>query len=340
MGHAHSHEDQNYYLDQLCTIGISGALGGVAVMMWRQDMLTYILKPPFHWPVLVAGICLLILAAVRGVALWISVGKGGKTHDHDHGTDSDHDHKHAHDDHEHGAACDHDHDHHHEHGAACDHDHDHEHGAACDHDHHHHHEHGPGCTHDHEHAHGAHDHSHEPDEEEDHGHSHGWQPIRYTVLLIPVAFFLLNMPNRGPTPRKTNEELQDTGWVKVEGKGDGPVEVGFTELSQAAYIPDRREDLEGKRVILRGQFVSGPTPNVCTLARYKVTCCSADAVQLNVAIVSPDSLQQYQDNQWVEVEGLVQFRKLKNRDEYRPVLQLASLAGIRPIAAETNPYLP
>jgi uncharacterized membrane protein YcgQ (UPF0703/DUF1980 family) len=160
------------------------------------------------------------------------------------------------------------------------------------------------------------------------------------VLLIPVTLYLLNMPNQAANPKQVHDEFQDNGLVQMASKDGGPVSVGFTELSQAAYIPAMREDLEGKRVVLRGQYVAGSLPNVCTLARIKVTCCYADAMQLNVAIVAPSSLEQFQNNQWVEVKGQVQFRKLKNRDEYRPVLQLASLADISPIAAETNPYLP
>src|SRR5262245_44671092 len=108
MAHAHSHEGENYYLDQLCTIGVCGALGGVAIMMYVQGMLQYILVKQFHLWVLLGGIALLVLVLVRAVALWFSAGRVSHAHNHNH----DHDHAHHHHDHGH----DHDHgDHQHEH---------------------------------------------------------------------------------------------------------------------------------------------------------------------------------------------------------------------------------
>jgi len=73
-GHDHSH-GSTYYLDQLCTIAACGALGGVCLMMYLDGRLRYILTPFFFIPVLVGGIALIVMAAVRAVTLWARGGR-------------------------------------------------------------------------------------------------------------------------------------------------------------------------------------------------------------------------------------------------------------------------
>ncbi len=103
-GHDHEHDHSHgeghgladYYLEQLLTIFICGAFGLVAVLMYQFEMLKYILASQFYIPVLIGGIGLLLVTALRGVCLWRSVGG-----------DHDHDHDHAHHDHKPGEDCDH-----------------------------------------------------------------------------------------------------------------------------------------------------------------------------------------------------------------------------------------
>lgn len=121
MAHDHSHGDRNaYYLDQLFTIAVCGALGGVAIMLWQGNKL-WLLADKFHIWVLLGGIALVVLVLIRAIALWRSVDElaavPSPTHDHDH----HHHHDHAHGPHDH----DHNHDHNHEHGHSHDHGHDH-----------------------------------------------------------------------------------------------------------------------------------------------------------------------------------------------------------------------
>src|SRR5215469_13082673 len=128
MAHDHSHGDRNaYYLNQLFTIAVCGALGGVAVMLWQSGTLRFMVVERFWLPTLLGGIALLVLVLIRAVALWRSVDEPAAAHSHDHehcghSHDCDHDHHHDHD---------HDHDHHH------DHNHGHSHGSADDHGHDH-----------------------------------------------------------------------------------------------------------------------------------------------------------------------------------------------------------
>ena len=104
MGHAHAEDQQTYYLDQLCTLGICGALGVIMVLMRTYEVLPLILHPKFHDAVVWGGYALLGMVAIRGVALWISAGKTASPapHDHDHDHDDDHVvHAHSHADHGH-----------------------------------------------------------------------------------------------------------------------------------------------------------------------------------------------------------------------------------------------
>jgi uncharacterized repeat protein (TIGR03943 family) len=122
MAHTHA-PDQNYYLDQICSLGACGALGIISTLMYQTDKLRLILAPPFHKPVLWGGIALIVLSAVRFVSLW-TPNRAAATHDgHKHGHDAVHEHDHAN--------CDHNHEHEHKHDEGCkDHDCGHDHSHA------------------------------------------------------------------------------------------------------------------------------------------------------------------------------------------------------------------
>jgi hypothetical protein len=126
--HTHTGEQDSYYLDQLCTLGFSAALGVIMILLYAFGKLEVILASTFHLWVLAAGIVLLIFVAIRAVALWAEVGKAKAAIAHDHHHDREHSHDNAHCDHDH----DHDHDREHEHQHAAPHTcaHGHEHGWA------------------------------------------------------------------------------------------------------------------------------------------------------------------------------------------------------------------
>jgi hypothetical protein len=95
--HDHVHHESSYYLEQLCTIAVCGLLGGVAVLLYYQDMIRFILAPFLQIYLLWSGFSLLSLAAIRGAFLWLSVHRAGQSH--------------RPDDCHHGPkVCDHDHD--------------------------------------------------------------------------------------------------------------------------------------------------------------------------------------------------------------------------------------
>jgi hypothetical protein len=303
--HDHSHEDRNaYYLNQLFTIAVCGSLGGVAVMLWWSGKIGLMLHPKFFPWVLSGGIALLILVAIRAVAVWRSVDQAATvpdpTHDHDH--------------------CGHSHD-------PC--AHEHEHGIRSAEQttgfslgatslplsppvHHHHHDHDHEHSHDHDHEHGH-----------DHDHDHGWAPWRYVVLLLPVVLFFLNLPNQGLSANDGGGDLSGftlSGPTSLQSKGN--IDVGFVELQQAALTPETRDYYEGKDVTLIGQYY-GSDPKRFTLRRFKIACCGADAVKLDAVIeinrsapsdvvVDPDRYR----NKWVEVHGRIQFFQKPGTNEY------------------------
>jgi hypothetical protein len=299
MAHTHTHaEDQSdYYVEQLCTIGICGTMGAIAVMLYYSavvaggngpKMLVLLVHENLYVWVLCGGIALLALAAIRAVAVWVAAGKMAQKHEHAH------DHDHAHD-------CPHDHAH----------EHDHAHTEACGHEH----------GHDHAHAH-----------EHDHGHEHGWAPWRYVVLLLPITLFFLGLPNKGPggSTGVIKDDNQLKGVKAVKDQGDGvDFTVGFRELGNAGYTPEKRAFYEGKMVQLVGQFVPGPPNNRSfTLVRYKISCCAADAIPLPVIImIDPASEktlpQDIRRDQWVQVTGRVQFVEQPGKPgEYITLLML------------------
>jgi hypothetical protein len=299
MAHDHSHGDRNaYYLNQLFTIAVCGALGGVAVMLWWSGTLRYMLHPKFYLWVLLGGLTLLALVVVRAVALWFSVEEPAHTHDHDH--------------------CGHAY-------GPCDHDHGTEQGIqsaaqttgfstaptppALSLPIHHH-------DHDHDHDHG---HSHD--------HDHGWAPWRYVVLLLPVILYFLNLPNQGFSADAGGGELNGLALsAPTSIRSTGQVSVSFVELQQASLTPESRDYYEGKNVTLTGQYY-GSDPKRFTLRRFKIACCGADAVKLDAVImvdpkspadVDPDRYR----NKWVEVNGRVHFFQKPGTNEFITALIL------------------
>lgn len=200
MGHTHDHpKDSAYYTEQLCTIGVCGAMGAVAVLMsTKKDVLSLILAPSFHPYVFWGGVALLLTVAVRAISVWKTVG-------------TSHGHEEHHHDHEHDCCGGH---------ADCaSHEHDH------DHEHHHHHEHG----HEHQHALA---HSHE-------GHDHAWNPWRYAVLLLPITLFFLNLPNKGISDDTIANMLIGGDGVKGEGAENFVSEVGVQMAKPESSEPAR-----------------------------------------------------------------------------------------------------
>jgi hypothetical protein len=366
--HDHHHDPSAYYTEQLCTIGICGAIGGIAIAICASGVANNVLKEGIlQYSLLGGGIALLALVCIRAAFLWVSVGQTaperlsvdfllgllaqgwteaeilrnypGLTL-------------------EELLAC-------RPNASACDHDHDEE---CCDHEHEHESaitsaseglplvtESGPATHHhhDHDHAHG-HGHSHGG---HDHAHDHSWAPIRYIVLLVPVLlYFFVPLDDirassgfQGVIPPSYGKEVQSTGDLG---------QVAFRELVGAADIESRRKQYDGKIARLVGQFVPSPTANQFSLVRMKIRCCAADAVALPFPILLNDSLakdlpaeQRIPDAQalnrkWVQVTCQILFRPHPERPNewvtllvVRPTKDMPIGELIKPTLPDPNPYL-
>jgi hypothetical protein len=329
--HHHHHEDQSeYFLEQIFTIALCGAIGAVTILWYVKGGMGLFIVPSLQPVVLAGGIGLLVLVAIRAASVWFSVKEPASVAVHDH----DHD------------CCDHGHSH--------DHDHEHAHGivaassggtgaevlAAPVHHHHHHH-------HDHEHG---HSHGHTGTFGHEHGHDHGWAPWRYVVLLLPVVLYFLHLPNDGFNNVFAKPVSTDDLDVGKGGASKGTsTEIGFRELEEAALYPQRRADLEGLTVYLKGRFL-GDDDRKFTLIRYKMTCCAADATPLNAVIMlNPDSPErikpsQYR-NKWVQVTGRIQFLNRRGTNQYVPALILDATKEkpvdefVKVVPPDPNPYV-
>src|SRR6266568_7667713 len=82
--HDHSHDDSSYYLEQLCTIVVCGLLGIVAVMLYYQKSLNFMLAHFLHAYVLWSGFAILALVGLRGALLSLSL-RRHHNHSHQHG---------------------------------------------------------------------------------------------------------------------------------------------------------------------------------------------------------------------------------------------------------------
>jgi len=318
MAHDHHHHGESardYFVEQLLTLFVVGAFGAVAILMYRDGKLSLILAPMFHLPVLIGGIAVLVMVAVRAVAVWQEAGQfHGHTHDHDH-----HHHDHGHH-HEHDPAQQHGHPVH-----LHAHDHPHEHGPECDHDH------GHAHADDHGHAHGHHhDHSHGTD---DHGHSHdlAWVFARMMVLFFPVALYMIGVPNSGFSQERIAKMLTKEEAIGVDvgtvATGEGSV-LSFNDLNEAAYDESKREALQGKIGILVGRF-DRIADKEFRLYRLKMTCCAADTVPLKVRILTRTAVSGFGNGEWVRVKGEVRFIQQPNSTQYIPVIAVADLGDVQ-----------
>lgn len=203
---------------------------------------------------------------------------------------------------------------------------------------HHHEEDIDACesNHDHDHAHGescGHDHAHDAE--------YTWMPVKYAVLVVAMGLLYmvgyLNMTFSDEHIQRSLEmgALESTGGESTAPTGDptNAIPLGFRELSEAAYTPSARKHFEGKYGKLAGRVMKLPgSDKDFTLFRIKMRCCAADAVPVQVRIISPKSLTQLDNQTWVEVTGQIQFRKLAGKDQYLPVLHLPSVNAVKKTA--------
>jgi hypothetical protein len=183
------------------------------------------------------------------------------------------------------------------------------------------------------------------------GHNRRWAPWQYVILIIPVVLYFLELPqdsprmhtnaatrlNRDedarPSPPNAKQQLAIAhlaGSVIVPAfkKSRRPYRLALSELQAIARAPDSRDDWDGQKVVVEGQLRHLPSSDrEFVLFRLQANC-GADGVTPQAFIIAPEPLQ-FQDMEWVEVEGELSFRKLSNRDSWAPVIRVESLDKIK-----------
>ena len=73
MAHDHHHHHgeslRDYFVEQLLTIFVVGLLGAVAILLYSSNRLKFVLAEQFHLPVLIGGIAVVALTAIRALAV-------------------------------------------------------------------------------------------------------------------------------------------------------------------------------------------------------------------------------------------------------------------------------
>src|SRR5260370_3667619 len=114
------------------------------------------------------------------------------------------------------------------------------------------------------------------------------------------------------------------------------------DLEAFAGRADFRAEKQGKTVRVRGQFApSRGSDHVFSLQRYRISCCAADAIPLDVPIVTRESLatraSDLKINQWVKVTGVIDFQQIGG--QYQTGLRVLNLAPGQPCPPGSHPVL-
>jgi hypothetical protein len=329
-GHHHHGESlRDYFTEQLLTILVCGMFGFAAIQMYRDSRLGFLVEQ-FHGPVLWGGIGILVMVILRAISVWKEAG-------------------------EYQAQA--------AHGADC--NQDHAHGVDCNHVH------IPGQD-EHDHSHADHGHGHDMSwlfarmlilvfpvalfflglppatfspqgQLEKVGDDTAFAGDTLADLVKDATVEEQKYEGDGLVTRtlktKTGLRLRETplpnGKVKFELLGGQPLGIKFNELNDAAYDPGKREGLQGKVAILEGRF-KRLADKEFSLFRMKMTCCQADAVPLKVRIIVPQALSGFEDFNWVQVKGQIQFLQIPGQDQYVPVLMVADVSDVLHKTAPSN----
>jgi hypothetical protein len=117
----------------------------------------------------------------------------------------------------------------------------------------------------------------------------------------------------------------------------------FAGLEALAFNQLLQQEWKGKMVRVLGQFA--PTNSrQFTLARHRIQCCGADAVQVSIQMVlNRGTLDQIpthpQHNDWVQVTGRIDFREQPGVAGVRTVLVVPRPKDIVKSKPDTDPYL-
>jgi hypothetical protein len=118
-----------------------------------------------------------------------------------------------------------------------------------------------------------------------------------------------------------------------------PYGMDFKALESLSRDRNSRRDYAGKTVQVSGQFAPSPyNVRVFTLMRQRINCCAADAVQLNVWIISREPIKGLKPSQWIQVTGRVEFQETQP-GRYQTVLRVSRPNYVVPTRADPDVYV-
>lgn len=186
-------------------------------------------------------------------------------------------------------------------------------------------------------------------------------------MLVPVLLFLLGLPNKVPSAGRSTATVDTTedakhyagavltggtsvlnnlavaAALKLDSGLGRPIRIDVKALESAAAYPDRRDSLQGKTVIVTGQFAPSASDNMFSLVRFRIQCCAADRIKLDVPILSKYPLSDLRpplkQDEWVEVTAKVDFRAAPGSSAFKTVLLVPQLRYIRPTDPDPTPFL-
>jgi len=332
MPHSHAgcQSPRDYFTEQLLTILVCGGLGFVAVQLYLNDMLKHILAPQFHLPVLLGGLGIFLLVALRAVAVWREAGELQPAND---------------------LKCDQ----------------NHVHTAACNHlpglpggdtD--------PALVDDHGHS---HDMSwvftrmlilvfpialfalgipnaglSKEAQLKQLGLDVALDPETLKEMAKNAKVEDVKTESDGSTVRTLRTEsglllrevVSSTGETKLSVIAQAGSEMRFNDLTEAAFDADKRKSYAGQTAILEGRF-NRIGDKEFTLFRQKMTCCGTDTVMLKVRIIAPHAIGDFKYFDWVKVKGVIQFLKAPGQVRYIPVVVLGDVTDVQ-IVPVRNEY--
>lgn len=172
------------------------------------------------------------------------------------------------------------------------------------------------------------------------GHDHRHVPRIGWLLVLPLAVLLLVAPPALGADAASREaapmpQYQGTAFPPVEPDATGVAALPLTEFVDRA-LWDEAHSLDDQPVRLQGLVAhSDEVPGGFLLTRFVVTCCAADAIPVQVAVLDGGTPP---EDHWVEVVGtLVPPPPIDPDATELPRLEVDA-TSVRAIDEPANPY--
>jgi uncharacterized repeat protein (TIGR03943 family) len=137
------------------------------------------------------------------------------------------------------------------------------------------------------------------------------RPLPATWQEAPALSAQDQLPDVADFPGEEGVELFYRG-------ADGAIRLEILDLLFAAGEPALREEFEGRKVAIIGQYIppQGGATGGFDLVRMFVVCCAADARPLGLKITAPDEVEVPRMG-WIRITGTARFEEVNGQLEPR-----------------------